>query len=90
MICIANLLVWISVEKLQAEIKKHSERIKEIKEIIESRKTNAKSVPSGRSDIMRRLSTLRDEFQQVLVSSWVHMLMRTNRCCCCLTSHNQH
>ncbi len=60
----------LQADKLQAEIKKHSERIKEIKEVIESRKTNAKGISSGQQEFVRRLQTLRDEFQQVLVSSW--------------------
>jgi hypothetical protein len=58
----------ITVDKLQAEIKKHSERIKAIKEIIESKKSSARGGVPGQSDVQRRLSTLREEFQSVLVS----------------------
>lgn len=57
----------LKVDKLQGEIKKHSDRIKAIKETIESRKTNARGQSSGQTDIQRRLSTLREEFQSVLV-----------------------
>lgn len=56
----------LQVDKLQTEIKKHSERIKEIKDVIDSKRTNAKGISSGQQDIQRRLATLRDEFQQVL------------------------
>lgn len=57
----------IPVGKLQAEIQKHSDRIKEIKEIIESRRSSSRNVGSGSGEIVKRLQVLRNEFQTVLV-----------------------
>lgn len=57
----------LQVQKLQAEINKYSERIKEIKEIIDSKRNSAKGVGSASKDIRSRLQALRDEKGTILV-----------------------
>lgn len=56
----------IQVQKLQAEITKYSDRIKEIKDIVGYKLDGAKNITAGSSDIRQRLQTLRTEFQTVL------------------------
>lgn len=56
----------ITVQKLQAEITKYNDRIKEIKDIISYKLDGAKSITAGSSDIRQRLQALRNEFQTVL------------------------
>jgi chaperonin cofactor prefoldin len=55
------------IEKLQEQITKHSDRIRDIKEVIESKRGSARSVGGGGRDIIKRLQDLRNQFQSVLV-----------------------
>jgi hypothetical protein len=54
--------------KLQAEITKHSDRIKEIKTIVEEKKAARGNAQTGNKAIIQRLQGMRNEFQTVLVS----------------------
>lgn len=54
------------VANLQAEISKHSERIKQIKEAIDAKRSSARGISEGQSEYVTRLKVLRDEFQNVL------------------------
>ncbi|KAG2441196.1 hypothetical protein HYH02_010040 [Chlamydomonas schloesseri] len=49
------------IQKLQAEITKRGDRIKEIKSIEEQMRGNAKGVSSGNKDIINNLKALRDQ-----------------------------
>lgn len=56
------------ISKLQAEITKRGDRIKEIKSIEEQMRGNAKGASSGNKDIINNLKTLRDQRGTVIVS----------------------
>ncbi len=54
------------VQVLQEEIDKHSARIREIKEIIDSK--HSKAQPGGNNELRNKLTALRNEWQNHLVS----------------------
>ena len=57
----------MQIEKLQEQITKHSDRIRDIKEVVDSKRGSARSVSGGGRDIVKRLQDLRNQFQSVLV-----------------------
>lgn len=58
----------VAIQRLKAEVQKHSDRIKAIKEAIESRRGNRGGSPE-QQELLRRLQALKAEFQAVLVGA---------------------
>eukprot|EP00195_Chlamydomonas_chlamydogama_P013846 CAMPEP_0202900860 /NCGR_PEP_ID=MMETSP1392-20130828/12076_1 /ASSEMBLY_ACC=CAM_ASM_000868 /TAXON_ID=225041 /ORGANISM="Chlamydomonas chlamydogama, Strain SAG 11-48b" /LENGTH=616 /DNA_ID=CAMNT_0049587313 /DNA_START=74 /DNA_END=1924 /DNA_ORIENTATION=- len=56
----------LAVEKLQAEIKKHGDRISEIKQLIDSKRNSSKAGNPAVAEHRRKIDQLRAEFQTVL------------------------
>jgi hypothetical protein len=52
---------------VKAEIDKYQSRIKDIRELLDNRRSARSSSSSGNQEIIRRLQTLKNEFQSVLV-----------------------
>lgn len=69
----------MQVQKLQEEIDKASARIKEIKEIVESKQTTAKGGSAEQNEARQKLQQLRNEWQAVLVS-FTTLTSSTSRC----------
>lgn len=61
------------VQKLQAEITKRGDRIKEIKTIEEQLRSNAKGASSGNKDVISKLKELRDQRGTIIVSGFLEM-----------------
>lgn len=61
----------LQVQKLQAEINKYSDRIKQIKELIDNKHSSAKGVTSGTKELIQKLSSFNNERAAVLVRSSV-------------------
>lgn len=59
-----NLLI----QKLQAEINRRSDRIKEIKEQVDNKHSSGKGVASGQKELVQHLSSLNHEKAAVVVS----------------------
>lgn len=57
------------IQKLQAEISKKSDRIKEIKAIEEQMRGKAQGASSGNTEVIKKLQALRGERQAILVGS---------------------
>lgn len=56
----------ITITKLQAEVTRNSDRIKEIKEILDARRNTTRTVPIEQQEIRKKLDVLKNEFQTVL------------------------
>lgn len=66
------------IQKLQAEINKRSDRIKEIKEQIDNTQRSGKGVGGGQKEIVQQLSSLNHEKAAVVVS--VHLMLQGGGC----------